>query len=237
MSFLDELVAALNLVFTSSDIWSIVALSLYVSITAVTISAVIGIPVGLYWGLRTKKDRVLSITVLNTAMGLPPVFVGLIVFLLISRSGPLGILTLLFTPGAMVLAQALLTLPIIIGVTRSTVKDLPLDLRETLVSLGANKKQELRLIFSESKSGISVAVILALGRAFSEVGAIFIVGGNINNHTRVLTTAIITEISKGENEVALALGILLLVISFTITSFLTLFQLKNQNSSNRSLYK
>ncbi|MCH8906229.1 MAG: ABC transporter permease [Candidatus Heimdallarchaeota archaeon] len=229
MEFFDQLISALRLVLTSADIWSIVALSLYVSITAVTISAIIGIPIGLYWGLRTKKDRVLSITLLNTAMGLPPVFVGLIVFLLISRSGPLGLLSILFTPTAMVAAQTFLTLPIIIGITRSTIKNLPADLRETLVSLGANKRQEIRLIFTESKSGISVAVILALGRAFSEVGAIFIVGGNIKNHTRVLTTAIITEISKGENELALALGIFLLAISFTLTSFLTLFQLKSQN--------
>ncbi|MDH5401414.1 MAG: ABC transporter permease [Candidatus Heimdallarchaeota archaeon] len=230
MTFFENLIKSIILLFSSKEVWGIAALSFLVSTSAVLISAIIGIPIGIYIGLRKGKSNVLLISLLNTGMGLPPVVVGLLVFLLIMRNGPLGEFSLLFTPIAMIMAQAILTLPIIIGITRTTIRDLPDNLPIVLKSMGANKYQIYWEIFCEARSGMLIACIVALGRAFSEVGAIIIVGGNIRFHTRVLTTAIITEISKGNQSMALALGIILLFISFLLTSVLT----QNLIHSNRN---
>lgn len=227
MSFLDEFLKSLRLLVSSSEVWKIAGLSIYVSLTAVIISMSIGIPIGISLGLKKKNNKIL-VALINTGMGLPPVVVGLIVFLIIRRSGPLGLLDMLFSPLAMIIAQAVLTLPIIIGITRTTIRDLPDELDDVLISLGADQNQRSWQILFEGSSGILLAIMAALGRAFSEVGAIIIVGGNIRYHTRVLTTAIITYVSAGDNASALAMGIILLAISFTITSFATMIQLRNE---------
>ncbi len=228
MALGEDLIESMLILLRSSEIWQIAGLSLFISITAVILSSLIGIQIGVYLGKR-KKQNFLLVTLINTGMGLPPVFVGLIVYLLLSRQGALGFLQLLFTPLAMIIAQFILTLPIIIGVTRSTIRAIPNELPEALESLGATDSQINSQILKEARSGIMVGMILALGRAFSEVGAIIIVGGNIRYNTRVLTTAIITEISKGNNPGALALGIILITISFSLTSIMSVIQLRSND--------
>jgi len=217
----------LTLILKSEEIWKIATLSLIVSLSAVIIATLIGVPIGVYLGSYVKKDSTILVTMLNTAMGLPPVLVGLVVYLMIARTGPLGSLQILFTPLAMILAQSILTMPIIIGVTRSSIKSLSPDFSDTVYAMGATKSQHFFLTIEETRYDISIAIILAFGRAISEVGAIIIVGGNIKFHTRVLTTAIITEISKGQNEFALALGVILLSISYTITFIMTSIQFRS----------
>ncbi len=217
----------LTLLFQSREIWNIAGLSLFVSVSAVTIATLIGVPIGVYLGSYVKNESVILVNILNTAMGLPPVLVGLVVYLLISRTGPLGSWQILFTPLAMIIAQSVLTMPIIIGLTRSSIKSLSPDFSDTVYAMGATKTQHFFLTIEETRYDIIIAIILAFGRAISEVGAILIVGGNIKFHTRVLTTAIITEISKGQNEIALALGVILLVISYTITFIMTNVQFRS----------
>jgi tungstate transport system permease protein len=228
MALGEDLIASMLLLLSSPEVWQIAGLSLFISINAVILASIIGIPIGVYLG-KKNKQRIIVVTLINTGMGLPPVFVGLIVYLLLSRQGALGVLQLLFTPLAMIIAQFILTLPIVIGVTRSTIRAIPKNLPEALESLGATPSQIDWQILKEARSGIMVGIILALGRAFSEVGAIIIVGGNIRYHTRVLTTAIITEISKGNNPGALALGIILIFISFSLTSIMSVVQLRSND--------
>jgi ABC-type tungstate transport system substrate-binding protein len=230
LGLFEDFINSFSLLISSSEVWYIAALSFFVSTTAVLISSVIGIPLGVYFGLRKGKPRLLPVSLLNTGMGLPPVLVGLVVFLLLMRKGPLGTLELVFTPSAMIIAQSILTLPIILGITRSTIKELPQELPEMLLSLGATRNQQIIKIIGEARSGILIGVIVALGRAFSEVGAIMIVGGNIRYHTRVLTTAIITEVSRGDRSMALAIGIILMSISFSLTAVMTTMQLRSSNN-------
>lgn len=233
MSFLHQLLSALHLIVSSQEIWQIAFLSFFVSITAVLFSSLVGIPIGAILGLKKSNENIFLISFLNMSVGLPPVLVGLVVYLLISRSGPFGALQLLFTAPAMVIAQFILTLPIVIALTRSSIKNLPEELDETLWSLGASKAQRIYLTINEARFGIFVAMFIAFGRAISEVGAIMIVGGNIRYRTRVLTTAIITEVSKGELEMALALGILLLTLSYFFTFWLTLLQFRSKEKSSK----
>ncbi len=228
MSFIEDLFASIILLVSSKEVWNIVGLSIYVSISAVLLASLIGIPTGIILGSKKKQSLIIS-TVINTGMGLPPVVAGLVVYLIISNNGILGELNLMFTPLAMIIAQMILTFPIITGVTRNTIHSLPQNFNEFLLSLGASVEQRQYYLMVEAKRGIVIAIMLALGRAFSEVGAIIIVGGNIRYHTRVLTTSIITEISKGEIDMALALGIILLSISFTITLIMTYIQIKEKN--------
>lgn len=228
MALGEDLFASMVLLLSSPEVWQIAGLSLFISINAVLLSSLIGIPIGIYLG-KKPKQRFLVVALINTGMGLPPVVVGLIVYLMLSRQGALGVLELLFTPLAMIVAQFILTLPIVIGVTRSTIRSIPKNLPEALESLGATPSQIDWQILKEARAGIMVGIILALGRAFSEVGAIIIVGGNIRYHTRVLTTAIITEISKGNNPGALALGIILIIISFSLTSIMSMVQIRSND--------
>lgn len=229
MGIFQDLLTSLALILNSSEIWNIAALSLFISVSAVILSTLVGIPIGVYFGMKGSDNRLLTISFLNTGMGLPPVLVGLVVYLFLTRQGPLGVLGLLFTPLAMIIAQFILTLPIIIGITRSTIIDMPNQLPEMLRSLGGTPRQVFWEIICEARSGMVIAIIVALGRAFSEVGAIIIVGGNIRYHTRVLTTAIITEIGMGQRATALALGILLMSISFGLTTIMTIIQFRSNN--------
>jgi tungstate transport system permease protein len=215
-----------------SEILSIALLSIIVSGTAVAISTFIGVPLGIYLANNYPRPNLFLTSILNTSVGLPPVLVGLVLYLLFFNRGIFGSINILFTPLIMIFAQVILTLPIIISITRSSVADISKTLPDLLESLGATNLQKQETIWKEAKQGVYIGIIMALGRAFSEVGAVIIVGGNLRGFTRVLTTAIITETSKGNYELSLGLGIVLLSISFSITIILTNFQLRGNFNSD-----
>jgi tungstate transport system permease protein len=192
------------------ELCSILLLSLEVSGTAVFVSALVGIPVGAWLGLAQFRAKRLVATLVHTGMALPPVVVGLLGYLLLSRSGPLGPLGWLFTPPAMILAQTVLALPWVVGITMSAVTAVPAELVLQIRSLGASRWQVRWTLIKEARQGVLLAVAAAFGRSISEVGAVLMVGGNIEGHTRVLTTAIVLETSKGQFALALALGAWLL---------------------------
>jgi len=198
------------------DLLEIVALSLRVSLGAVIIAALIGMPLGAAAALFPFPGRRFLVVSLNALMGLPPVVVGLIVYLLLSRMGPLGVLGLLFTPSAMVVAQVLLITPIIAALTRQTVEDLWREYAEQLNSLGASPLQRMATLLWDGRFSLSTAVLAGFGRASAEVGAVMIVGGNIDHVTRVMTTAIALEVSKGDLALALGLGIILMLLSLAV---------------------
>jgi tungstate transport system permease protein len=190
----------------------IVALSLQVSLTAVAIAGVIGLPLGALIAVSRFPGRRTTIVVLNALMGLPPVVVGLMVYLLLSRAGPLGTLGLLFTPPAMVIAQSILITPIIAALTRQVVEDAWLEYREQLRSLGETRRGAVTTLLWDLRFSLVTIVLAGFGRAAAEVGAVIIVGGNIDGVTRVMTTAIALETSKGDLPLALGLGIILVTI-------------------------
>ena len=174
--------------------------------------------------LRRVPGRGLMISLLNTGMGLPPVAVGLFLYLLLSRSGPLGFIGLLYTPAAMVVAQAILAFPIVASLTQAAIAGVDPIIRQAAVTLGATPFQESRAVVREARYAIVAGILAGLGRVMAEVGAILIVGGNIAGYTRVMTTTIALETDKGNFELAIALGIVLLAISFSITVALRFFQ-------------
>jgi tungstate transport system permease protein len=190
----------------------IVLLSLRVSVTATFCAACIGLPLGAAIAVGAFPGRAALIVVLNAMMGLPPVVVGLIVYLLLSRAGPLGTFGLLFTPGAMVVAQTILIAPIIAALTRQTVADAWTEYREQLTSLGAGTLRAAMTLLWDTRFSLATVLLAGFGRAIAEVGAVMIVGGNINGVTRVMTTTIALETSKGDLPLALALGLVLIAI-------------------------
>lgn len=203
----------------TTELVEIILLSLRVSGIALLFSTVIGIPLGAFLGLTRFPGRRLVIALLYTGMGFPPVVVGLFVYLLLSRSGPLGSLNLtwmpsLFTPSAMILAQVIISFPLVAGFTMAAVMGVDPQLRQQLLALGATKPQAARTLLREAKTGVIVSVIAGFGSIISEVGAVMLVGGNIEGRTRVLTTAIVLETRKGDFSLALALGAVLLAITF-----------------------
>jgi len=202
------------------ELVEIVLLSLKVSISAVIIATLISIPLGTVLGAYTFRGRDFITGVLNALMGLPPVVVGLALYLLLSRSGPLGDLELLFTSSAMIIAQCILITPIISSFTQQTISDLHNQHAIQFKALGAPTKLTLLPLLRDAKTSLFTAILAGFGRASAEVGAVLIVGGNINHVTRVMTTTIALETSKGNLELAMALGIILLAISFTITSLM-----------------
>ncbi|MDA0810867.1 MAG: ABC transporter permease [Verrucomicrobia bacterium] len=202
--------------FVDVEFWSVVWLSLRVSGTAVLVAALLGIPCGVWLGLsRSGGKRWLS-ALIHTGMALPPVVIGLVLYIMLSRSGPLAFLGWLFTPEAMILAQTLLTLPFVVGITMSFVASVPAELSLQLRSLGASPWQVRWSILREARTGVVLAVAAAFGRSISEVGAVLIVGGNIQGQTRVLTTAIVVETSKGDFGMALTLGGALLLLALLV---------------------
>ncbi|PMR68476.1 ABC transporter permease [Halomonas heilongjiangensis] len=190
----------------------IVALSLQVSLAAVAVGALIGLPLGAALALWRFPGRGAVVVVLNALMGLPPVVAGLAVYLLLSRAGPLGQFGLLFTPGAMVVAQVLLILPIIAALTRQQVEELHAEYREQLQSLGLSRLRRIPTLLWDARFGLMTVILAGFGRASAEVGAVMIVGGNIDGVTRVMTTAIVLETSKGNLPLALGLGLVLLAL-------------------------
>lgn len=196
----------------------IVGLSLQVSLSAVFISALIGLPIGAGLVLIPFRGKQAVVVVLNALMGLPPVVVGLMVYLVLSRSGPLGVLGLLFTPTAMIIAQVLLITPIIAALTRQVVQELWGEYQEQLLSLGCGPIRSIPTLLWDGRFSLITSILAGFGRASAEVGAVMIVGGNIDHVTRVMTTAIALEVSKGDLSLALGLGIVLLSLSIGINA-------------------
>ena len=196
----------------------IVLLSLRVTLTAVLIAALVGLPLGALLGLSRFPGRSLVIIIVNALMGLPPVVAGLLVFLALSRSGPLGSLGMLFSPAAMIVAQTLLVLPIIIALTRQVVEDLWGEYAEHLTSLGQTGARAIPTLLWDARFTLATTLLAGFGRASAEVGAVLIVGGNIAGYTRTMTTAIALETSKGDLALALGLGIVLLALTLAINA-------------------
>lgn len=208
------------------ELLDIIFLSLRVSGTALLISAMIGIPAGAILGLTEFPGRRFLVTILNTFMGLPPVVAGLFLYLLLSRSGPLGFMALLYSPTAMVIAQSVLALPIVASLCQAAIVSVDPIIRQASLTLGATPFQVAATVVNEARYGILSGIIAGFGRVTAEVGAVLIVGGNIAGYTRVMTTTIALETDKGDFELALALGIILILISALVTFILNVFQKK-----------
>ena len=196
----------------------IVALSLKVSLTAVVLAALVGLPLGAVLAVERFRGRQALIVLLNALMGLPPVVVGLLVYLLLSRAGPLGALGILFTPAAMVVAQAILITPIIAALARQVLEDAWREYEEQLRSLGARRLSAALTLLWDSRFSLVTIVLAGFGRAAAEVGAVMIVGGNIDGVTRVMTTAIALETSKGDLPLALGLGVILVALVIALNA-------------------
>ena len=211
--FVDSIAAAGSLLLAGdSTLVEITVLSLRVSATATVIAALIGLPLGAWAALTTSRLRTPMVVMLNASMGLPPVVVGLIVYLLLSRSGPMGPLGWLFTPAGMVMAQSILITPIIAALARQTIEDAHVPLRDWFMSLGLSAWQRIVTLLFEARFSLAVVLLAGFGRAIAEVGAVMMVGGNIAGSTRVMTTTIALETSKGDLPLALALGVLLVTL-------------------------
>lgn len=215
--FIDSLLAAAHLLWDrDSALGDITWLSIRVSAIATLIAALIGLPLGAWVALTRSRLRLPLVVVLNASMGLPPVVVGLVVYLLLSRSGPLGALGWLFTPSGMVTAQTILITPIIAALARQTIEDAHTNLRDWFTSLGLTAWQRIGTLLVETRFSLVVVLLAGLGRAIAEVGAVMMVGGNIAGSTRVMTTTIALETSKGDLPLALALGALLVALVLLI---------------------
>ncbi|MBV7329878.1 ABC transporter permease [Chloroflexi bacterium TSY] len=220
-----------------SVVGEIVLLSMRVSGVALMFSALIGVPLGAVMGLTRFRGRGFIMVSIYIGMGLPPVVVGLFVYLMLSRKGPLGDLALsliptLFTPAAMIVAQTIIALPLVAGFTMTAVMGVDPNLREQIEALGATSLQCTLTILREARVGVIVAIVAGFGRIISEVGAVMLVGGNIDHQTRVLTTAIVLETRKGNFELAIALGIILLSLAFISNLFMMRLQ-GNLNAGSR----
>jgi tungstate transport system permease protein len=232
-SIIEGFAKALSLILNlNRELLGIIFLSLKVSGAALVIATVFGVPAGTIIGLKKFSGRGFIISLLNTSMGLPPVVVGLFVYLLLSRSGPFGFIGLLYTPSAMVIAQTILALPIVASLCHSAVVGVDPIIRQASVTLGATTYQSAITIVKEARYGIISGIIAGFGRVMAEVGAILIVGGNIAGYTRVMTTTIALETDKGNFELALALGIILLIISLLINVLLHIMQRKGTLRTN-----
>ena len=216
---------AIHLLFIlDPEVLGITALSLKVSGSATLISLCIGISSGTAVALNQFPGKRLVISLINTGMGLPPVVVGLLVTIFLWRNGPLGSLEILYTPTAIIIAQAVIATPIITGISMAAIQHLPRELRLQILALGATRLQMVWILIREARLPLLAAVMAGFGGVISEVGASIMVGGNIKGYTRVLTTATVMETSKGNFEVALALGIILLILAFLINAILTHIQ-------------
>ena len=210
------------------EVWQIIALSLHVSLLATAIALLLGIPAGAALALARFRGRSLAIGAVYAGMGLPPIVVGLFVSLLLWRSGPLGAIGLLYTPTAMVIAQALIATPVVAGLTMAAISALDPRYRLQLLSLGAGRVQTIWWLLREARLPLIAAVVAGFGAVISEVGAAMMVGGNIKGETRVLTTATVLEVSRGHFETAFALSFVLLGLTYLVTISLTLLQRRQQ---------
>lgn len=211
--------SALGLILSGdANLFAIVRLSLFVTLSATLLAAAVGLPFGALVALTRFPGRGALIVLLNAMMGLPPVVVGLVVYLLLSRSGPLGSLGLLFTPQAMILAQALLIAPIIAALTRQAVEDLWQAYREELTAMGVKPADRVLTLLYDARLSLVTVFLAGFGRAAAEVGTVMIVGGNIDGYTRVMTTAIALETSKGNLALAMGLGLVLLTLILAVNA-------------------
>jgi tungstate transport system permease protein len=225
----DGIVTAFSLVFGGdAEVWSITWLSLKVSGLATMISLVVGIPLGILLAMTRFPGRPLAVALVNTGMGLPPVVVGLFVSIFLWRSGPLGFLDLIYSPSAIVIAQVVIAFPIVAGLTLTSFQTLNPNLGLQLLGIGASKSQLLWLLCKEARLPLLAAVMAGFGGVISEVGASMMVGGNIRGQTRVLTTATVLEAGKGNFDLAIALGLILLALSFAVNFLLTHIQQREQ---------
>ncbi len=207
-----------------AEVIAITLRTLAISAAATALALALGVPLGALLALRRFPGRGLIVAAVNTGLGMPPVVVGLVIVLLLWRSGPLGALNLIYTPYAMVAAQFLLALPLVIGFSLTAIQALPSKLLEQMRALGANRAQMLWLIMRETRLGVLAAVMAGFGAAISEVGASMQVGGNLAGETRVLTTATVLETSRGNFELAIALGLILVVMAYLVNLALTTVQ-------------
>ncbi|NVO66545.1 ABC transporter permease [Methanofollis tationis] len=222
---IDGLMEAFHLIVSlDPDVMEITVLSLIVSLTATVVATTLALPFGTAIKFTEFPGKKVLINLIQTLYSLPTVLVGLLVFLLITRHGPLGFAGLLFTPQAMILAQTILILPIMVGLTISALSGVDETIRDTIISLGATRLQFLTSIVREARFAIFAAVVVGFGRAISEVGAAILIGGNIAHRTRVLTTAISLNTSQWEIGTSIALGIVLLAIALVVNTGVTLFQ-------------
>ena len=211
--------SALQLVFGGDPaLYRIVGLSLYVSLCAVALGAIVALPLGALLALSNFPGRTFAVVVINAFMGLPPVVVGLAVYLLLSRSGPLGAMGLLFTPKAMIVAQALLVIPIIAALTRQTIEDLWAEYRDELNALRIGPVRRVTTLIWDARFSLVTTLLAGFGRAAAEVGTVMVVGGNIDGFTRTMTTAIALETSKGDLPLAMGLGLVLIVLIIAINA-------------------
>ena len=214
-----EAVSALDLILAGdATLFAIVRLSLLVTVSATLLAALIGLPLGALVALTRFPGRTGLIVVLNGLMGLPPVVVGLLIFLLLSRSGPLGFLGILFTPKAMIIAQAVLITPIIAALTRQAVEDLWTEYRDELTAMEVGPARRVATLLYDARFSLVTILLAGFGRAAAEVGAVMIVGGNIDGFTRVMTTTIALETSKGNLALAIGLGLVLIAIIMTVNA-------------------
>jgi tungstate transport system permease protein len=221
----EGLARALNMILRGEpQVMEIMWLSLRVSALATLLAVVAGVPLGVALGLGRFPGRRLVLAVVNAGMGLPPVAVGLLVSIVLWRSGPLGFLDLIYTPSAIIIAQVIIALPVVAGLTTSAVQQLDSRLRFQLLGLGASRLQMLGTLLREARLGLFAALIAAFGAVISEVGASMMVGGNILHYTRTLTTATVLETGKGNFDAAIALSVLLLGLTFLVTMGLTFAQ-------------
>jgi len=207
-----------------AEVWSVTWLSLRISATATLLALALGIPLGTALALSRFTGRGFIISLVNTGMGLPPVVVGLFVTIVLWRNGALGFLELLYTPTAMILAQLVIAAPIVIGLTLAAIQQIPEKFRLQLLGLGASHAQVVRMLLKEARLPMLAAVMAGFGAVISEVGASLMVGGNIRNSTRVLTTATVLETGKGNFDVAIALSLILLALMFLVNWALTWIQ-------------
>lgn len=218
-SFSEAFFEALALIIAfDADLREIIGLSLQVSFSAVVIAAIIGLPAGAWLATTQSRWKPFWVTIVSALMGLPPVFVGLVVYLLLSNAGVLGPLQLLYTPTAMIIAQTVLIVPIVTALSRETLVELNDEYREQFQLMAVSAIQRLRTLLWEGRYGLLTALLAGFGRAIAEVGAVIIVGGNINHVTRVMTTTIALETSKGNLALALGLGLILVFIALVINS-------------------
>ncbi len=212
------------LITLDPEVLRITLLSLQVSGAATLISLLIGISIGVIVALSRFPGRKIVVSLINTGMGLPPVVVGLFVTIFLWRNGPLGFLGILYTPGAMIIAQTVIATPIVMGITLAAIQQLPQKLRLQILALGATRIQMIWILIREARLPLLAAVMAGFGGVISEVGASIMVGGNIKGYSRVLTTATVMETSRGNFDVAIALGIILLLLAYIVNLFLTQIQ-------------
>ena len=214
---LQGLLEAGRLIVTlDADLAEITLRSLQVTVTAVAIASLIGLPIGAWLAVARFRWRRHVIAVLNALMGLPPVVVGLVVYVVLSRAGPLGVLGLLFTPTAMIIAQVIIATPLVISIAHQALRELWAEYHDLLISLNTTKSQRIQALVWDGRRALLTAALAGFGRAIGEVGAIMIVGGNIDHATRVLTTAIALETSKGNFSLALGLGFVLILLAVAV---------------------